>query len=403
MDAELDSLRAVKLPRTRELILKAQSDQKLRSLLQHLSSTQSEEQQKQLLLWYLDAPIDFRTPVAADPESVEAIFDDTRSTPLLEHRQMILNSFDIEDTRDLCMFAISRFSAEALRPLLLRLLVETEARAADPIAISPNNDKHSASVDMSDSIDKKRMMALLEYDDEEPETLHNEVMNAKQRERKKESYADIRKRRKVPASTGNNTPSRAAAAAQLARLTRRKLSTQSSSDAESFNEDAGSDRPERELRPRGLKKRWAAQPIEWVYLVPSTEGHMPWIRCLRNIPQTTRDQIDISSSASYGPDEDFPEEKSYEYFVRSWFRKQHAIQGVYLNVFQSRITPSPTMSFDKSSGNKQRACDHCIHTRRLCLRVIHQEHVHKLCLYPLPEDLRAGVTWKAFALWVMNK
>jgi len=187
MDAELDSLRAVKLPRTRELILKAQSDRKLRSLLQHLSSTQSEEQQKQLLLRYLDAPIDFRTPVAADPESVEAIFDDKRRTPLLEHRQMILNSFDIEDARDLCMFAISRFSAEALRPLLLRLLVETEARAADPIAISPNIDKHSASVDMSESIDNKRMMALLEYDDEEPETLHNEVMNAKQRERKKES------------------------------------------------------------------------------------------------------------------------------------------------------------------------------------------------------------------------
>jgi len=59
-------------------------------------------------------------------------------------------------------------------------------------------------------------------------------------------------------------------------------------------------------------------------------------------------------------------------------------------------------AFEKAYGNKHRACDTCIRTKRLCVRVVADESGAKLCVFPLPEVRREGRTLCSIAAWVIG-
>ncbi|KAI4656303.1 hypothetical protein J4E93_001022 [Alternaria ventricosa] len=59
-------------------------------------------------------------------------------------------------------------------------------------------------------------------------------------------------------------------------------------------------------------------------------------------------------------------------------------------------------TFEKAHGNKQRACDTCIRTKRLCVRVVPDGSGAKLCVFPLPEECRGSKALDSIAGWVIG-
>ncbi|KAI4917682.1 hypothetical protein J4E85_009774 [Alternaria conjuncta] len=60
------------------------------------------------------------------------------------------------------------------------------------------------------------------------------------------------------------------------------------------------------------------------------------------------------------------------------------------------------MTFEKAFGNKQRACDTCIRTKRLCVRVVADGFGTKLCAYPLPDACLEDKSLHSIAEWVIG-
>ncbi|KAI4698345.1 uncharacterized protein J4E84_001481 [Alternaria hordeiaustralica] len=60
------------------------------------------------------------------------------------------------------------------------------------------------------------------------------------------------------------------------------------------------------------------------------------------------------------------------------------------------------MAFENARANTHRACDTCIRTRRLCVRVVHCRLGTKLCVYPLPEACRESKALGSIAAWVIG-
>ncbi|KAF2828661.1 hypothetical protein CC86DRAFT_404561 [Ophiobolus disseminans] len=160
LEAELESLRAVRLPRTRELILRGYDDGTLRNLLHHLTNGRSRDEIQQLLLCSLDEPLNPNAPAATDSESIEAVFDDTRSTQFSEHRKMVLTSFS---DQEICtLFAGARMPVS-----------ETSTTAP------PNKHFHSQDTENHQSLETKRIIASLEYDEDEPEAFCDQTVIAR--------------------------------------------------------------------------------------------------------------------------------------------------------------------------------------------------------------------------------
>ena len=60
------------------------------------------------------------------------------------------------------------------------------------------------------------------------------------------------------------------------------------------------------------------------------------------------------------------------------------------------------MTFEKAFGNKHRACDTCIRTKRLCARVVADGFGTKLCVYPLPDACLEDKSLHSIAEWVIG-
>jgi hypothetical protein len=59
-------------------------------------------------------------------------------------------------------------------------------------------------------------------------------------------------------------------------------------------------------------------------------------------------------------------------------------------------------TFEKADGNQWRACDTCIRTKRLCVRIQGDSLGAKLCVMPLPESRREGRAMESIAVWVVG-
>jgi hypothetical protein len=206
---ELASLRAVKLPRTRELILKSYDQQRLRSVLLALLCEQSSKLQIKHLLVYLQLDVDLQTESTNKHDSVEAVFEDLRDTSLLEHREAALNAIEHQELNRLCSYAISRCPVLGLRACLLQQLRKTEANANEAQNCSSaieNPFQRLTSVE--DSPDSKRSLDFLEWDNDEPEEVHDSCTTSQTSKTAPIATCHEPKRRKVghaPKETRNSS------------------------------------------------------------------------------------------------------------------------------------------------------------------------------------------------------
>jgi len=408
---ELDNLRALKLPRARERVLRAYGDEKLRSLLHNLIEDQERNQSHELLLWALHAAVDPDAPAAAGHDSIEAEFDDFRDAPLQEHREAFLNSFNNEDLHQLCMYAVSRLSLEALRTLLLRLLAKTEA-ASSRLAtnFTSPNDPHSTTSSPTETKEQKRTMAFLEFDNDERATTHSDSPNTTIAVSVKQPRASHRAPRPEQASQlSRNSVRRSSETERESFLmhdtTEQALSTSTAPTLKRKNTQAskheGSYRSRRSNARRSKKKKIAA-PIDWIIHIPDSEVSASRCVAFQELPRLSRSQLQQSFNDAYLRKGDTIREAEYEVYVRPSLRAKHATRKMCLNVFAWAAAHRSLFTFKVSSGNMERACDGCIRAHRPCVRVVEHGTEHMMCFFPLPETLREGATLNELEFWVVK-
>jgi hypothetical protein len=61
---------------------------------------------------------------------------------------------------------------------------------------------------------------------------------------------------------------------------------------------------------------------------------------------------------------------------------------------------SITMTYTKANEDKQMACDFCIRIKRLCVKLVADLAGPKLCIFPLPEPYRHGMSWDSMGFWI---
>jgi hypothetical protein len=62
--------------------------------------------------------------------------------------------------------------------------------------------------------------------------------------------------------------------------------------------------------------------------------------------------------------------------------------------------------YTKSNGDTKRACDTCVNTKRLCVRVVKNKGDNgrlKMCVYPLPNRFQSGASFDETAYWVLER
>ncbi|KAI4931035.1 uncharacterized protein J4E92_004869 [Alternaria infectoria] len=94
-----------------------------------------------------------------------------------------------------------------------------------------------------------------------------------------------------------------------------------------------------------------------------------------------------------------PKRAAYGAMARNAARYKTEGKCVNIAIWQRGCAHS---AFEKAHGNEHRACDTCIRTKRLCVRVVADGSGTKLCVFPLPEVLREGKTLNSIAVWVMG-
>ncbi|KAI4703752.1 hypothetical protein J4E89_009721 [Alternaria sp. Ai002NY15] len=94
-----------------------------------------------------------------------------------------------------------------------------------------------------------------------------------------------------------------------------------------------------------------------------------------------------------------PKRAAYGAMARNAARYKTEGKCVNIAIWQRGCAHS---AFEKAHGNEHRACDTCIRTKRLCVRVVADGSGAKLCVFPLPEVLREGNTLNSIAAWVMG-
>jgi hypothetical protein len=94
---------------------------------------------------------------------------------------------------------------------------------------------------------------------------------------------------------------------------------------------------------------------------------------------------------------DSPKAKRYSYMARH--PEKYTKAGLCVNRV-IRQGGSGSNPFDKAGGDEQSACDTCIRTGRLCVRVVEKYEGFGLCAYPLPQRYREGSLWVHMGFWI---
>ncbi|KAF2133108.1 hypothetical protein P153DRAFT_392965 [Dothidotthia symphoricarpi CBS 119687] len=90
--------------------------------------------------------------------------------------------------------------------------------------------------------------------------------------------------------------------------------------------------------------------------------------------------------------------KDYERMVNS---PKSYLYGRCLSNVTGRLNISHH-TYTKARGNKDRACDFCIKTQRLCVKLVGTAKNLRLGVYPLPENLRYDATWMDMEFWISD-
>ena len=94
-----------------------------------------------------------------------------------------------------------------------------------------------------------------------------------------------------------------------------------------------------------------------------------------------------------------PKRAAYGAMARNAARYMTEGKCVNIAIWQRGCAHS---AFEKAHGNEHRACDTCIRTKRLCVRVVADGSGAKLCVFPLPEACRGSEALDSIAGWVIG-
>jgi hypothetical protein len=81
-----------------------------------------------------------------------------------------------------------------------------------------------------------------------------------------------------------------------------------------------------------------------------------------------------------------------EAFELNGYRIHDDCMGAHALVYRN-------VAYGKPSKDRTVACDGCIKRRLLCTRLMERAGELKLGVFPLPENIRANVSWTDFAYW----
>jgi hypothetical protein len=392
---ELASLRAVKLPRARELILKSHDQQRLRSVLLALFRERSSKLQIKHLLVYLQLDVDLQTESTNKHDSVEAVFEDLRDTSLLEHREAALNAIEPQEFNRLCSYAISRCPVSGLRACLLQQLCKIEANANEAQNCSSAIENPSQTLtSVEDSPDSKRSLDFLEWDNDEPEEVHDSCTTSQTSKTAPNATCHEPKRRKVghaPKETRNSS-----------QVIRQDLSSQQNEGSTAAPPGETHGQRRRAAPRRVAAHMWSTSTIEKTFLAPSP-NNTTCVQKARSMPLGVRDQLLVAFYATYCGRSAFTKERTSDTFT-CWSHRAHfADKDICLNTFLDSSTDTPECTFGGADGDHSRACDYCVVTHRLCVRMIKHRSTHKLCFFPLPEVFIRGVQWDEVSFWVRSR
>ncbi|KAH7077588.1 hypothetical protein BKA63DRAFT_508556 [Paraphoma chrysanthemicola] len=100
---------------------------------------------------------------------------------------------------------------------------------------------------------------------------------------------------------------------------------------------------------------------------------------------------------------DYNDTRKHTTNYRNMFRFQdrNVETGLCANYFVIHKTRRK-VTWDEANGNSNRACDHCIRSRRLCARLVNINSTIKFAIFPLPERFRINKAWNDAEYWVQE-
>jgi hypothetical protein len=134
VQAEVYSLRAMKLPLHRALALQGCSNEEMREMIRYITLDQPREELQRHLLLIIEALGEPSAVSTADHNSVEARLTCLRGPLLLKHKNRILDAYDDEALREVSDAATACLSDDQTRILLRQLLDEASAQSVTKYA-----------------------------------------------------------------------------------------------------------------------------------------------------------------------------------------------------------------------------------------------------------------------------
>jgi hypothetical protein len=167
IEAQLDTLRAAKLPRLQRSILKITGESALRKTLVNLTSPHRTNQQALLLQIAEDGSMHLPALPAADPDGIESQLAIICGPLLPEHRLGIFEDYEDNELGQLWAAAIERLPDTNMRLLILGVLQDGGTSRDEPdAAIAPRETRRQAAAVVGEMHDTKLMLASIEWDDD---------------------------------------------------------------------------------------------------------------------------------------------------------------------------------------------------------------------------------------------
>ncbi|KAH6123807.1 hypothetical protein HBI69_049100 [Parastagonospora nodorum] len=367
---DIEALRSFDLPSTRRRSLEQTGNMYLRNLAAALTARQSRREIIERLMAVLEKP----SPVQLHPTTdEEEMFEDQRKNKLF--RRSHLDATSEEALRQLCSYTSSALSNEALLDLNLQLLDASLAKSTQEPQVSTASQRNEA--DSQELVDVKLDASIFEFDDDAPQDRYHNTSEPKIKRNSMQGRAP-------KASTNTKRKQPIKCTFKVNKMARPERSRPSAELPLTGSQDGS--RPSFSL----LRKKPSA--ISHTLLVPSENELNSKIRSSEELTFHTRSRLELRFQEAYIL-ESGKREAFYETFVRPELRASRANDGGCLNLHAYGRNTAAAFSFSKASGNKERACDRCIRTKRLCVRMTMDGLDYKLCLYPLPSGLRESVDW----------
>jgi hypothetical protein len=149
-----------------------------------------------------------------------------------------------------------------------------------------------------------------------------------------------------------------------------------------------------DLGAGGSKSEKAIPEIEKMICVPDEHGNTTWKPCAK-LPSQLANSILAKFDNDYMSTE--RHRTIYSMMLRNRYRSVEGGRCVNLYVCGKS---SKLAKWTMADGNKDRTCDGCINTGRLCARLVDSNGMIKMLIYPLPSSFSVGKAWHELEYWV---